>query len=127
MTIHGTVVHGKQEGRAVGYPTANVSYDSTSSSEAGIWIVRALLDFRVVRGVAVVGMWKTSNDLPSVEVHFFDFQKEVYGKECAVVFLKKIRDIEQFSAIPALVAQIEKDISFAKEYFERSTKESLVS
>ena len=117
MTILGAVIQGKGEGQRLGYPTANVRYQSTLPPEHGVWVARALVGFRVLRGVAVVGMWDLGNTLPSVEMHLFDCAQDLYGKNLGISLLKKIRDLETFSDDPSLRAQIEKDIMATKEYF----------
>ena len=117
MTIRGTVVHGKGEGSAIGYPTANLSYDSGNIPERGVWTARVLVDFRAVEGLAVVGMWTQGNDLPSVEVHLLDFKENLYDKEIAVSLVKKLRDVESFPSVESLIAQIKKDEEAARAFF----------
>lgn len=118
MTIIGRVIEGKGEGRKIGYPTANVEYSvSPTPLEHGVWIVRVLIQNRVYRGLAIVGMWHLSNGLPSVEVSVLDFSDDVYGKTLTVSLIAYLRPLQTFTGTDTLVQQIEKDVRAAREYF----------
>ncbi len=117
MVIRGTVVKGKGEGRAIGYPTANLAYDASAPPDSGVWFCRCLVGLRPVRGLAVVGMWTLGNGLPSVEVHLLDFTGDLYGKELDVSLVSKLRDLEKFSENASLVARIKEDEEEAREEF----------
>ncbi len=117
MTLRGTVVRGKGEGRKIGYPTANIAYKTPVSPEPGVWAARVHIGFSVHQGAAVIGMWQTENAAPSLEVHLLDFAEDVYGKECTVSLVQKIRDLQAFSDTKALVEQIEKDVEAIKKIF----------
>lgn len=110
MIIRGTVVRGKGEGRALGYPTANLDYKGETGLEPGVFAARALVDGNVIRGAAVVGMWRLGSGLPSVEVHLFEPPGDLYGRELTVAFYKKIRGLQSFPGRETLVEQIGKDI-----------------
>ncbi|TAL19856.1 hypothetical protein EPN90_02245 [Patescibacteria group bacterium] len=118
MILRGQVIHGKGEGRALGYPTANLSYAHTGEpSEPGVWVARVLSDYRVWPALAVVGMWPMENALPSVEIYLLDFSGDLYGQTLAVSLIKKFRELNKFSDIAALVSQIERDVEEAKKFF----------
>lgn len=70
------------------------------------------------QGLAVVDMWKLSNGLPSVEVHLFNFNQDLYGQVLTVTLLAKIRDLMQFTDTESLIIQIKKDIAIAEAAFE---------
>lgn len=116
MLVRGLVVTGKGEGKKIGYPTANIEH-ATARLEPGVYCVRALIGSRVERGLAVVGMWTQKNNLPSLEVYFLDVSADLYGREVAVVFEKRLRDLKQFSSVESLLAQIGKDVEDAREVF----------
>lgn len=118
MTIIGQVVEGKGEGRKIGYPTANLQYSvSQKQLESGVWIVRVLVGYHVYHALAVVGMWKLENGLPSVEVHLLDFSDDIYKKTLVVSFAKFVRPLEKFTTMKALVEQIKNDVKEAEAYF----------
>lgn len=117
MILRGTVVHGKGEGRKIGYPTANIGYTGTVAPEPGIWAARVHIGFAVHQGAAVVGMWNRENGLPSVEIYLLDFDAVVYEKECTVSFVQKIRDLQTFPDTDTLVEQIGKDVAAVKQVF----------
>lgn len=117
LEIHGRVVRGKGEGRALGYPTANLEYQSAHIPERGVWVCRAQIESREQKGLAVIGMWKLESGLPSVEIYLFDFHEDVYGLELSVSLEEKLRDLKFFSHLSPLVAQIEQDIREARTYF----------
>ena len=118
MVIRGTVVRGKGEGVRLGYPTANLEYRSDPHPEPGVFAARAFIDGSVVRGVAVVGMWRLANGLPSVEVHLFEPSGDLYGRELTVALYNKVRGLQSFPGREALIAQIAKDVERANQELE---------
>ena len=117
MTILGTVIHGKGEGRTLGYPTANLSYATNAPPENGVWITRAVVDFHIQHGLTVVGMWSEKN-LPSVEVFFLHIKEDLYNKKVALSLLKKVHDLQHFENTADLIKRIEDDVLEARKYFE---------
>lgn len=111
MFIRGMVVRGKGEGRKLGYPTANLEYQVLTHPEPGVYAARVLLDGKIARGAAIVGMWRLENGCPSVEVHLLEHVGDLYGRELQVVLYEKIRGLQSFPHQEALIACIEKDIS----------------
>lgn len=114
LTISGTVVRGKGEARTLGYPTANLLYASDRVPDDGVWVCRAEVDGVMYDGLAVIGMWKQENHLPSVEVHLLDVALELYEKTLNVRIATKLRDLMAFANVAGLIAQIEKDIQNAR-------------
>ncbi|MBM3204646.1 hypothetical protein FJZ48_01540 [Candidatus Uhrbacteria bacterium] len=120
MEIHGKVVRGKGEAQKLGYPTANLEYQSEQVPEHGIWVCRASLDESQkpdLFGLAVIGMWKLDSGLPSVEVYLLDFDQDIFTHSMNVILDKKIRDLKKFYDMRSLVLQIEKDIEEARKLF----------
>lgn len=110
----GKVVDGEKKGRQLGFPTANVLPQKSVVLPAnGVYAVRFLVDGQQYNGVCNVGVKPTFNnpDVKSaiVEVHVFDFDGDLYGKEVAVEWIEYIRAEKKFDSIDALIAQIEKD------------------
>lgn len=112
VVITGIVIQGLQEGRALGYPTANLEYTSSGFQlQAGVYAGTVVLEGRTHTGAIVIGgNFKTDQPL-KFEVHLLDFEGNLYGKELVVTVLDKIRDLIQFEDTDALIAQIENDIT----------------
>ena len=75
---------------------------------------------KTYRGVANVGVRPTLNEVtmkPILEVHIFDFGREIYGKRVKVIFRRKIRPEVKFEGLDALKSAIKQDIRHAKAYF----------
>ena len=110
VRIEGVVEHGRQLGRQLGFPTANLSVDGTLSAEDGVYASRAEVD-----GVWYDAMSNLGTN-PSVggrvrrlETHIFDFEGSLYGRRLRVELLHKVRDEQRFASVDELRAQIEKD------------------
>lgn len=109
--MSGTVVQGRQLGRQLGVPTANVGLQMDGLPLRGVFAVHALLDGQLLPGVANVGYKPTvsSTAMPSLEVHLFDFADDIYGRHLQVRFLYKLRDEMKFDGLDALQRQIAAD------------------
>jgi riboflavin kinase/FMN adenylyltransferase len=115
-TLWGTVVHGDGRGRQLGYPTANLALEKdVLIPAAGVYAVRVSIKNSQRDGVLYIGSRSTFADAgPSVEVHLFDTEEELYGFELEVKLLKHLRDDQHFDTLEALKAQIEMDIREAR-------------
>jgi riboflavin kinase / FMN adenylyltransferase len=114
FTLHGTVVQGKQLGRKLGFPTANIkSFDKHKIIPGyGVYAVKVELGKTQYNGMLNIGTRPTFNnnaDNRSIEVHIFDFEGDIYGKEITLKFAGKIRNEQKFDNIEMLVCQLEKD------------------
>lgn len=111
-SLTGTVVRGEGAGRKLGFPTANLDVGSSDKliPHEGIYAVRAALRDRIVDGVLHLGPRPTFAGLPpSVELHIFDFDGDLYGHRVRVDFIERIRDIAAFASVDALVRAMEAD------------------
>ncbi|RYZ88807.1 MAG: riboflavin biosynthesis protein RibF, partial [Moraxellaceae bacterium] len=118
--VHGRVVYGKQLGRQLGVPTANVDLRRYRSPLNGVFIVTVeFSDGSSGQGVANVGVRPTvaGDKKPLLEVHLFDFAKDIYGTVIDVTFCKKLRDEKKFASLDELRNQLQLDISQGKEFF----------
>lgn len=117
----GKVVKGAQRGRTLGYPTANVDYESDIIPSKGVYVVQAKVGKKIYKGMANIGIRPSFKGdtvmCPLLEVHLLDFSGNLYGKHLEVGFLKKIRNEKKFSAPPQLIAQIQKDESQTRRFF----------
>ena len=117
----GRVIHGQKLGRQLGFPTANIALKRTKAPFSGVYAVSLRMDScsdECLFGVANVGVKPTvGNFQPSLEVHLFDFDRDIYGQSVQVEFHQKIRDEQRFDGIDALKEQIDKDVEQAKAFF----------
>lgn len=111
--IQGVVVHGQKIGLELGYPTANLEIQNPYKliPANGIYAVKVELDGKQYNGMLNIGTRPTIElgGNVSVEVHLFDFNKNIYGEELSVSFIKRIRSEKRFEDREALIAEIEKD------------------
>ena len=115
-SISGKVIHGDKRGREIGFPTANIHMFHNRPPLQGVFAVKLNSMF----GVANLGVRPTIAGFLklNLEVHLFDFSKNIYGKHANVIFLKKIRDEKKFENIDALKEQIKIDINNVRQFFE---------
>lgn len=118
----GMVVHGDKRGRTIGFPTANVELsDDYIVPPLGVYTVRLKVNGKWYNGVCNIGFKPTfnkqTNPKPSIEVHLFDFQDDIYGMNVEVEWHVYLRREQKFSGVAELVAQIEKDKQAAIQYF----------
>ncbi len=118
-TISGRVVKGQQLGRTLGAPTANVHLHRFRSPLSGVFVVKTTLpNGEVLPGVANVGVRPTvtGDTKPILEVHIFDRNDDLYGRNIEVEFTHKIREEQRFANIDELQQQIQLDITHAKQW-----------
>ncbi len=124
-TLWGTVVHGDGRGRQLGYPTANLALEhNVLVPAAGVYAVRVLIQDSWREGVLYIGNRSTfANASPSIEVHIFDTDEELYGLELEVTLLHRLRGDQRFDSLDALREQIKRDIDAAQAVFEGLARE----
>ena len=117
FSITGKVILGDQRGRTIGIPTANLKFPiNIIKIPYGVYAVQIKLSDNIHFGIVNFGMRPTFHKQTSiVEVHIFDFEEDIYGKEIEVLFLSKIRDEQKFNGIKELLNQITLDITVAKK------------
>jgi len=117
--MSGRVAHGDKRGRTMGFPTANIHLHRCKVPLSGVYAVQLFgIDGEPVRGVANVGVRPTVGaDKALLEVHLFDFDKEIYGEHVQVHFLQKLRNEQKFDGLDALIVKIKQDCEQAKAYF----------
>lgn len=114
--MSGKVIRGRRVGRSLGYATANVDLRRRQSAVSGIFAVRVQgLGEKPVDGVASVGTRPTFDlTKPLLEVHLFDFDREIYGEYIHVDFIERLRSEEKFASVEELVAQMAIDAENAR-------------
>ena len=115
--VAGSVIKGHQRGGPLlGIPTANLELTDKLFPKPGVYAVWGEHGQSTYPGVANVGYSPTFNqEALSVEVHLFNFQRNIYGQTLKVHFVKRLRDEKKFSGIEELMSQIKEDIGLAKE------------
>ncbi len=111
-TVEAEVIHGKQLGRTLGYPTANMALPMEVPLRPGIYAVKfRMADGSIHNGVASFGHRPTvtENGRALLETFVFDFSGDLYGQICAVSFFGHLRDEQKFDGLEALVVQMEQD------------------
>jgi riboflavin kinase/FMN adenylyltransferase len=118
FTISGRVNHGDKKGRTIGFPTANVLLKRCKSPVSGVFAVEVNIAGEKVKGVANIGNRPTvSGTRSQLEVHLFDFDRNLYGTYIEVAIKHKLRDEKKFENFQELHNQIKVDAQTAQEIF----------
>lgn len=113
--LGGRVVHGRQRGASIGFPTANVRVRAGMSPPDGVYAVRVQHREAWYNGVVNIGTNPTFGDAPrTLEAHLFDFDGDVYGEWLSVSFIARLRGEIMFPSVETLVAQIACDAEQAR-------------
>ncbi len=110
--LTGKVVQGKQLGRTLGYPTANIQIDEPYKMlpKHGVYAVESFIDGKKVYGMMNIGNNPTvDGQKTSIEINYFDFESNLYGLKLQVYCLHRIRDEHKFGSIQLLKEQLDKD------------------
>ncbi len=119
-TVYGTVIRGRQLGRTIGFPTANLTVHSEQLPPTGVYAVRAVGTGDSWEGVANLGYRPTVEGgevRRLLEVHLFGLQSDIYGEELEVEFVRYIRPERKFEGLEALRDQISQDVAQSRELF----------
>ena len=119
--LSGTVVKGKQLGRTIGFPTANISLEEDYKlvPQNGVYVVQAEIDSKSIYGMMNIGFNPTvQGKQKTIEVHFFDFEADIYNRKIQVAILQRIRSEKKFESIELLTKQLEEDRNFSRNYLQ---------
>lgn len=115
FTVSGRVIRGRQLGRELGFPTANLERGEEQYPPDGVWSVRVREDGRGWNGVANLGLRPTvGGGSRSLEVHLFGEAGDLYGRLLVVEFVAHLRAERKFASADELRAQIARDVKAAK-------------
>lgn len=116
FSILGTVVRGRQIGRELGYPTANLDPHTEVRPPVGIYAVEALIQGRSYEGIVNFGVHPTvaPASTPLLELHVFDARLRLYGRHIEVFFLEFMRPERRFRTVSGLIRQIRRDVTAAR-------------
>ncbi len=118
--ISGTVVHGREIGRTLHFPTANIMCTDLHKMlpADGVYCVLLTLDNQAFEAICNIGSQPTFNSFGrTVEAHILDFDGYIYGKEITLTFIEKIRDIRKFDSTQELANQLNKDANVCRDFF----------
>ena len=116
MIIEGEVIHGKKIGRALGFPTANMSLEAYPDVERGVYRSEVEIDGRKYRAMSNVGIRPSVGGKELLlETHVIDFVGDLYGRRLSVTLVEKLRDEKRFASIGDLKEQLSKDYYTIKD------------
>ena len=110
--ITGSVIKGKGLGKKIEFPTANIHIkeDYKLIPKNGVYLVKGIVEEKTLFGMMNIGINPTvAGKNQSIEVNFFDFDKDIYGETIKVEFLKRLRDEHKFDSLELLKDQLKKD------------------
>lgn len=119
--ISGDVVKGKGIGRTLDYPTANIDIKESYKliPRDGVYVVKSEIEGLTIYGMMNIGTNPTvDGKTRSIEVHFFDFDKDIYGETLRIEFLHWLRSEQKFKNLEALKKQLSKDMTDALEHIK---------
>ena len=120
-TVHGEVVKGRQIGHSIGFPTANVDYQSYFLPCNGVYAVKVKVNQIDYIGMCNIGFNPTFTalDKPSLEVYIFDFDDDIYGEDISIEFHYFIRKEKAFASKAELIVQLQTDKDYINDYFKK--------
>lgn len=119
FTLNGTIVKGKGIGKTLAYPTANLHVSSPHKliPKKGVYLVKATIDSQEVFGLTNIGTNPTvGGTVTTVETHFMELDRNLYGQAVKLEFITHIRDEETFQNTKELKKAIQKDEQFARNF-----------
>jgi riboflavin kinase/FMN adenylyltransferase len=111
-------VRGDNRGKKIGFPTANLSAHNEQFPPNGVYFAQAKLEEVDYPGVVNLGYRPTVDIGRSeriLEIHLFDFERDIYGKDLEVRFIRYLRPERKFESLEALARQIDLDVKQARE------------
>jgi riboflavin kinase/FMN adenylyltransferase len=121
--LNGKVVNGKQLGGKIGFPTANIDVEEEYKliPKTGVYVVRSSVDSKIIYGMMNIGKRPTVDGKhQTIEVHFFDFNQDLYEQSLTVELLYFLRDEHKFDSVEYLISQLQKDEIQARDFIANS-------
>lgn len=119
--ISGNVIKGKGLGRTIDFPTANIHVKETYKliPHDGVYVIKSSFEGQTLYGMMNIGTNPTVDGKNrSIEVHFFNFNKDIYGTKLKIEFLKRLRSEQKFENIDALKTRLKIDKEQALNYLK---------
>ncbi|TDE45612.1 bifunctional riboflavin kinase/FAD synthetase [Flavobacterium rhamnosiphilum] len=120
--LTGIIVKGKQLGRTIGFPTANLKIEENYKliPQNGVYIVKSIINEQTVFGMMNIGFNPTvGGQKQSIEIHYFDFNADLYNQKISVSILQRIRSEQKFESVDFLKEQLGKDKKAALVYLNK--------
>ena len=117
------VINGSKIGKKHIFPTANFSHKNLNLPY-GVYLCKYLDNKKKIWGVMHFGPKTSFDGKITLEIHFLNFEKNLYGQTLKIIVLKKIRNIKRFRTIQLLKNQIKKDIAIAYSLIQSTRKEN---
>ncbi|MDI5948305.1 bifunctional riboflavin kinase/FAD synthetase [Flavobacterium yafengii] len=120
--LTGIIIKGKQLGRTIGFPTANLKIEENYKliPQNGVYIVKSIIDEQTIFGMMNIGFNPTvDGQKQSIEIHYFDFNADLYNQKISVSILQRIRSEQKFESVDLLKEQLEKDKKTALAYLNK--------
>jgi riboflavin kinase/FMN adenylyltransferase len=120
-SLTGIIFKGKQLGRTIGYPTANITIEEDYKliPNNGVYIAKSVLNGKTVFGMMNIGTRPTVDGTKqTIEINFFDFKQDLYGQKITISLLHRMRSEQKFESIDALKNQLSKDKKTALAFIE---------
>ena len=120
--LTGTIVRGKQLGRTIDFPTANLQMEENYKliPRNGVYVVKSTINQKTVFGMMNIGLNPTvAGENLAIEIHFFDFDEELYNQKISVSLLEYLRPEQKFESVAFLKQQLEKDRNTSLAYINK--------
>ncbi len=120
--LTGNIIQGKQLGRTIGFPTANlkIAEDYKLIPQNGVYIVKSTIDEQIVFGMMNIGFNPTvKGETQTIEIHYFDFNADLYNQKISVSVLHRLRLEQKFDSLELLKEQLQKDKKAAFSYLNK--------
>jgi len=120
-SLTGIIIKGKQLGRTIGYPTANITIEEDYKliPNNGVYIAKSVLNGKTVFGMMNIGTRPTVDGTKqTIEINFFDFKQDLYGQKITISLLHRMRSEQKFESIVALKNQLGKDKKTALSFID---------
>jgi riboflavin kinase / FMN adenylyltransferase len=111
MSFSGIVIHGKELGRTIGYPTANIALGAGTVAD-GVYALHIITS----DGMDYLGVGTYRENISLFEAHLFNFSGDLYDHLLTIEILGTIRDNQKFNSLDELKTQIQKDATMAKTF-----------
>lgn len=119
FSLTGTVVKGRGLGKEFRFPTANLHIPEEYKliPKSGVYVVRASIDEEMCYGMMNIGFNPTvGGEKRTIETHFFNLEKDLYGKKLQIEMLVRIREEKKFKSVKALRLAMKQDEAFSRQY-----------